>query len=102
MLRAANKVCPFYSGAMIELEAPVRRNAFRCGMPFRLALVNRRQPASKQHLTAKLELLRRLVASVDAAGRFQLLEFLLVKGEALRLAKDGIGDEAQPVEIADN
>src|SRR4051812_6288482 len=84
---------------MIEAEAPVRHTAFRHRLAFGLALVDRRQPSSEQHLAAELELLGRLVASIAPASRFKSTKLAFVQVETLGLPNDHVGREPQPLEI---
>ncbi len=98
-LRAPNEVGPFDRPVVIEPEAPVSRAPLGRRFAGLLALVDRRQPAPEQHLAAKLELLGRLVAGVDAAGLAQPLELAFVQVESLRLTHDPLGPQAEPVEI---
>ena len=89
LLLAADEVGEDDRRIMVELEAPVGRSAVRSRRAFGRALVDRRQPAPQQDLAAKVELLRRLVASVDPARVLQPLELPFVEVEPLRLANHG-------------
>ncbi len=101
-LLAADQVGPGNRRVMLEPEAPVRRAAFgRRRIGWR-ALVNRGQSASQEYLAAKFELLRRLEAGIDSPGRLEPLELALIQREALGLAHDTVGREAEPVEIVAN
>ncbi len=82
-LRPSDEVGPFDRRIMIEAEAPVRRSAFGRSGIRGLALVNRWKSAPEQHLAPKLELLRRLVAAIDAPRSLQPLEFTLIEIEPL-------------------
>src|ERR1044072_8828187 len=64
-LLAADEVPPDDRRLMIEAEAPVRRAAFRDRRISRFALVDGGKSAPEQHLAAKLQLLRSLIAGID-------------------------------------
>src|SRR5690606_40454655 len=64
------------------------------------AVIDRRQPAPERDLALEVELLRGLVAGVDAARRLQPLERRLIEREPGRLPLLAIGREAEPGEIA--
>ena len=98
-LLAADEVIPDDRRIMVEPEAPMRRAAFGHRSFGRLAFIDGRQAAPEQHLAAQLELVRRFVAGIDAAGVLQPLEFPFVEFEALGLADDSIGIEAHPCKI---
>src|SRR5687768_2937958 len=87
---------------MVELESPVRIDAFGERRDLGLALIDRRQAAAEQHLAAKLQLLGRLVAGIDPAGLAQSLELALINCEPLRLPHRGVRFEAEPIEILDD
>ena len=65
----------------------------------RLAPIDRRQPPRQQHLAAKLELLRRLVAGVEHTRRLQPLDRRGIGVEAGGLMHGDVGAHAQPMQI---
>ncbi len=106
MLVPAHSVLPFDRRIMVELEAPVGRDAFRgeirmlgLGQLQCRAVVDRRQAAPEQHLALEFQLLRSLVGAVDASLRNQPLEILLVELEARRLPLLAVPCEPQPAQI---
>ena len=91
---------------MVELEAPVRGDAFGFlrGAPVlahreRRAVVDRRQAAAQRDLALQLQLLRGLVGGIDPACVLQLGKGVFIQVEPLRLAELGIGGEPQPSEV---
>ena len=91
---AANQIVPLDRRFMIEPESPVWSDALGNRRAFGLALVDRRKAPAEQHLAAKVQLFGGLVTGVDAARLAQPFEFALVKAEALRLSRFGIGTKA--------
>ena len=64
-----------------------------------LALIDRRETPPEQHLAPKLQLFRSLVAGVNPARAFQLLELPFVDVEPLGLADKLVGREAKPFQV---
>src|SRR5207302_553640 len=98
-LLASDQVVPDDRLVVVELEPPMRRSAFRRWLLGGVALVDRRQSASEEHLAAKIELLRGFVTGIDPSRRLQTLKLAFVQLEALRLTDDLVGAEPEPVEI---
>src|SRR3546814_12675152 len=77
----------------------VRRHAGGHRRPFRLALVNRRQPARQQYLAADIEFLGRLVTGIDARARLQPLEPGFIERKPPRLPHLAVDIEPEPCEV---
>ena len=97
------------NGSAVEIgqqEAPVRlaalgleRRLLGLAELQRLAPVDRRQPPRQPYLAAELQLLRRLVAGIELAGRLQPFDGRRVGVEARRLVDDDVRAHAQPMQI---
>src|SRR6185436_17041227 len=90
----------------VEQEAPVRllsgggpRRMVRVGQRQRGAVVDRWQSAPEQDLALQFQLLRGLVAAIDAARLEQSCEFSFVKRRPCGLPLLTVGNEAQPGEV---
>ena len=106
MRRAAHEIGPG-DGAMVEPEAPMRAPPLAPRAPTsvlrrerqRGAVVDRRQAAGELALAAELELVRRLVGRHRAGPSPSAARHRVVEREALGLAHDDVGRDAEPGEI---
>ena len=105
-LRAAHTVVPRNGLAVVEPEAPMRRDALGLlRRPLRVAqrqcraVVDWRQAPAELDLALKVEFLRGFIGRIDAPGCFQRLERRLVLRQPFGLAFLAVRYEAEPGEI---
>src|SRR5258708_31512019 len=101
-LGSTDEVVPDNWRLVIQFEPPMRCSALGYWRTIGLALVNGRQAAPEQHLSAELKLFLGFIAGIHSPRFLQSLELPLIEIQTFGLTDDGIGPQPHPIKIIAN